>query len=318
VNKFFAPGTEFSLIEKMFGDDRFRRDGRGLGDDTFLFEPKPGVLWAVTSDASSEGVHYRLDWATPEKALRKALLANLSDINAMGGRSRHAFLNLGARSEWESVTFEKLGAVLRELEKERRFEVSGGDTIRTTDTSFFSFTVLGEVEGLPLLRSNCQPDHRVYVSGYLGGSAAGLRLLQKGERGVLTDLHLSPEPPLELGPFLGGLNKQVAAIDISDGLSSELWHLSRQSRCGLRVDWEKLPVHPELGTWDNKKEARDFVLNGGEEYQLLFSGDFSSDELSRMRMITPVAEIGIVEKGEGVFLTENGKTSPLTAGGFSH
>ena len=99
MNRFFAPGGEFHLIEKMFPAARFARDGQGLGDDAFLFEAAPGRTWAVTADASAEGVHYRLDWASPGRALGKALVANLSDINAMGGRAQHLTIGLAAPAD---------------------------------------------------------------------------------------------------------------------------------------------------------------------------------------------------------------------------
>jgi thiamine-monophosphate kinase len=325
MNRFFASGREFSLIEKMFGTDHFRSDARGLGDDAFLFEPHPGSKWVITTDASVEGVHFRLDWTSPERALRKALLANLSDVNAMGGRSRHVFLTLGARRDWGDEVFTNLGRALQDMENEFAFRISGGDTLCASGPCFFALAVMGEVEGRPLLRSACRPGQRIYVSGTLGGSAAGLRILERGKspetsnksEHSLIDAHLNPNPPLELGPMLASFDKTTGGIDISDGLSSELWHLSRQSGCSLQIDWEKVPVHPVLAGC-NDESLRALVLNGGEEYQLLFTGDFSAEELTRLRALACVTEIGEITHGEGVFLTESGHTNPLSAGGFSH
>jgi thiamine-monophosphate kinase len=258
--------------------------------------------------------------------LRKSLLANLSDINAMGGRSRHAFFNLGARQEWGSEVFEALGVTLREMESRFDFRVSGGDTLRLSGPGFFTWTVLGEVRGRPLLRSACAPGHRIYVSGFLGGSAAGLSLLNSGSDAgslaepdrTLIEAHLDPAPPLGLGPVLAALDKPVGAIDISDGLSSELWHLERQSGCAFRVEWSKLPMHPALGAWGEPDAAKRFALDGGEEYQLLFTGDFSEGELESIRGVASITAIGEVEKGTGVFLTREGKTTELPSGGYSH
>jgi thiamine-monophosphate kinase len=320
MNRFFAPGGEFALIERMFAPDRFASDGRGLGDDAFVLDPT-GKITVITSDASAEGVHYRLDWTSPERALRKALIANLSDINAMGGRSRHVFFNLGARREWSPGVYDDLGAALRAMEEAYGFRVSGGDTVKLPDTSFFSFTVTGEVEGRPLLRSACRPGHRVYVSGFLGGSAAGLAELALAPGGprheALVEAHLGPRAPLELGPLLASLGRDLAAIDISDGLSSELAHLARQSGCALAIDFEKLPAHPALAARP-ASERRDFLLHGGEEYQLLFTGDFSGEELARLAAVARITEIGAVAEGEGVTLRENGTEAPLEAKGWSH
>ena len=325
MNRFFAEGEEFALIERMFRPDHFSPNAKGLGDDAFLFEPKAGSKWVITTDSSVEGVHYRLDWTSPARALRKALLASLSDINAMGGVSRHAFFNLGARPDWGKAEFETFGHILRELEEAHGFRISGGNTVRTSGPGFFAFTVMGEIEGTPLLRSACVPGHRIYMSGTLGCSSAGLSLLKEGKteetaNGFDSELiraHFDPAPPIKLGPYLASLGKPIGAIDISDGLSSELWHLSRQSGCSLRIQWDKLPKHPSLGvlTWD---EIRRFVLFGGEEYQLLFTGVFSNEELRQMSVFTPISEIGAVEEGNGVFLEEGGGYQALTSGGYSH
>jgi len=330
MNRFFAPGREFSLIERMFSPAHFSPDGQGLGDDAFVWRlpghPNPLV---VTTDASAEGVHFRLDWTSPAQALRKALMANLSDVNAMGGRSRHVFFNLGARRDWPTETFDALGAALRAMEAEFGFTVSGGDTLKA-DSAFFSFTVIGEVEGRPLLRSACRPGHRVYVSGALGGSAAGLAALldhagsltpEPPGREALIGSHLNPLAPLALGPALASLSqstgKPVAAIDLSDGLSSELAHLARQSGCALSIRAESLPAHPALAS-RSLESVRDFVLNGGEEYQLLFTGDFSDPELARLRALAPVTDIGLVREGEGVWIEQGGEEVKLQAKGWVH
>ena len=329
-NRFFAPGTEFARIERMFGPDHLARDGRGLGDDGFVWQPAPGSAWVAASDASVEGVHYRLDWVTPARALRKAFLSNLSDLNAMGARTRFALFNLGAHCDWDTAVYESLGATLLDLETRHGFRISGGDTTTVIGSGFFSITVLGTVEGRPLLRSAAQVGDRLYATGSFGGSAAGLELLRAGSAAggavsqdtfdSLVNAHLDPAPPLDLGPLLAKLcrsDRPLAAIDVSDGLSSELWHLARQSGCALHLDFEKIPAHPSLSAL-SPEARRAHLLHGGEEYQLLFTGSFTDAELARLRAIAPVTEIGSVEDGEGVFLREGGETRPLQSGGFEH
>jgi thiamine-monophosphate kinase len=325
----FAPGAEFSLIESLFDASHFSRDGSGIGDDGYLLQAG-GETWAVSTDTSVEGVHYRLDWTSPEAALEKALLSNLSDINAMGGRTSLAFLNLGALKSWDPDRIRALGRTLAALEARHGFRVAGGDTVRKESGSFFTFTVLGRVEGAPLLRANARPGHRIYVSGALGRSAGGLACLSAigsgaGETAGLEPFvraHLRPEPPLGLGPALAAYARPAAAIDISDGLSSELWHLSRQSRCRLTVEWGKLPYDAGQDGIPGGGEWKDRVLHGGEDYQLLFTGDFSEAELSvlsRAAGADGIHEIGRVASGEGVgILDENGTERELQAAGWSH
>ena len=193
--------------------------------------------------------------------------------------------------------------------------------------------MLGPLRGRPLLRGNARPGHGLYVSGTLGGSAAGLALLESGrKRGSAPGLegllrrHLRPDPPLDLGPFLSALPGPVAAIDLSDGLSSELWHLSRQSGCRLAVEWGKLPYERELGevaallgAADAPLRRREWILHGGEEYQLLFTGEFGAADLEGMAASARITRIGTVEAGSGVFLREeDGSESALPAGGWSH
>ncbi|HKP94501.1 MAG TPA: thiamine-phosphate kinase [Fibrobacteria bacterium] len=329
MNRHFAAGGEFSLIESLFDASHFARDGEGLGDDGYLLKCG-GETWAVSTDSSVEGIHYRLDWTSPEAALEKALLSNLSDINAMGGRTSLAFLNLGALASWDGEPVLRLGRALSALEKRFGFKVAGGDTVRKDRESFFTFTVMGRVAGKPLLRSNARPGHRIYVSGVLGRSAAGLAALsalgapagfaqaEKAREPFLT-AHLRPEPPLDLGPAIAACANPAAAIDISDGLSSELWHLSRQSACRLTVEWSKLPYDAGLDRQPGGEGWKDWVLNGGEEYQLLFTGDFSEAELAGLSRRAEVREIGRVGAGEGVGIVyENGTEEELQAAGWSH
>jgi thiamine-monophosphate kinase len=341
-NRHFAPGREFSLIESLFattgatggkGDAaRFPPDATGIGDDACLIRAG-GETLAATTDASVEGVHYRLDWASPAEALEKCLLSNLSDLNAMGARASHALLTLGVPAAWGEEEFARLGKALQGLEAARGFRVTGGDTVRQPSGSFFSFTLIGPLRGRPLLRGNARPGHGIYVSGTLGGSAAGLRLLETGRKPgsapgleALLRRHLRPDPPLGLGPFLASLPGPVSAIDLSDGLSSELWHLSRQSGCRLVVEWGKLPYEKELGeaaallgAAEAPLRRRDWVLHGGEEYQLLFTGEFGDADLAGMAPFARVTRIGTVRAGTGVaLLEEDGAEADLPAGGWSH
>jgi thiamine-monophosphate kinase len=258
-----------------------------------------------------EGIHFDLSFVSPSEAFEKALLANLSDINAMGGFTDKVFLNLCALKSWGLVDAKELGKTIRRLEDDYGFRICGGDTVRKENDCFFSFTVLGEVKGQPLLRSRACPGDKIYVSGCLGASAAGLFLFQQGMRlgqvdkkwEPLLKAHTHPQPPLALGPALSAF-KRVAAIDISDGLSSELWHLSKQSNCRLLIYADKLPAHSALSLAGDAKQCQDWVLHGGEEYQLLFTGTFSPEEISQLHAFALITEIGAVQEGSGVYICE--------------
>jgi thiamine-monophosphate kinase len=131
--------------------------------------------------------------------------------------------------------------------------------------------------------------------------------------------HDRPSPPLGLGPALAALPGPVAAIDLSDGLSSELAHLARQSGCRLTVEWGKLPYAGGLDRLPGGGNLREWVLHGGEEYQLLFTGDFAPEELSRLAAHADIREIGFARAGEGVGLADgSGTERDLEAAGWSH
>ena len=223
----------------------------------------------------------------------------------------------------------RLRDTLQKLESRHGFRLVGGDTVTKESESFFIFTVLGRIQGNPLLRSNARPGQRIYASGRLGDSAAGLALFKQGLHSAENEAwsrffhaHLTPAPPLNLGPCLSKLAGPVAAIDISDGLSSELWHLSRQSGCRMLIEWSKLDYDGDLVHLPGGEAWQDWVLHGGEGYQLLFTGEFMEADLGRIRMepgCEGVREIGRVEEGQGVvILDESGTIKELVAKGWSH
>jgi thiamine-monophosphate kinase len=333
--RFFSKGTEFELLEALYERSRFSRNGEGPGDDAFILRDGK-KKWVISSDVSVEKIHFNLQWCSLETALEKAVLSNLSDINAMGGKCSLLFFNLGAAGDWGKSEFQGMRKALKKMETRHGFHIRGGDLVRKENECFFSFTAIGELKGRPLLRSNARPGHRIYVTGELGSSEAGMKALTRTKNlykksANLKDplfkkcveyyksCHHQPNVPLSLGPVLSCMKMPVAAIDISDGLSSELWHLSKQSRSKLIVEWKKLPYHPELRMIFQEKIWTHAVLHGGEEFQLLFTGNFSSAQLKRINKVVKTREIGRVETGNGVLIEDmQGRLNPLPAEGWSH
>ncbi len=360
MNQFLANGKEFALIEKLFDPSHFSKTGRGLGDDAYLLD-LGGETLAISTDSSVENVHFNLHWCSIAEALEKALLSNLSDINAMGAKTEWVFFNLGAKKNWTDEEYEPIATTLARLEKDYGFRIVGGDTVKVPKEAdcFFTFTVIGKISGQSLLRSQAKPGHKIYVSGELGRSAAGLSLFQKGKRIVqaggqsqslsqsqslrqgqggnrdqlenfFLSAHLLPRPPLLLGPALAQIPSPIAALDISDGLSSELGHLSRQSDCRMVVEWSKLPYSDQLPLLVEDDSWMNWVLSGGEDYLLLFTGNFSDSELKGLQMKNGISdlgmengksifEIGSVMEGEGVgLIDELGQEKELIPQGWSH
>ena len=303
---------EFQFIKKLLerqttGGAKFANPELrlGVGDDCAQLD-----RWLISTDMSVENVHFRLDWSSPEQAVEKTVLSNLSDLNAMGSEVRYALLGLCLSKQWDAKTCERVGLAFAESLERHGVEMIGGDTVRGA-VGCFSLTVFGDApEGKPpLLRSAAVPGDYIYVSGMLGASAAGLHILleQPSDRDkwpVLVNAHLVPEPPLGLGRQALQYGAARAAIDISDGLSSELHHIAVQSSVCMAIEECKVPVHPDVLSYCrlHNLDSRSFWMNGGEEYQLIFTSSREPSLLVLPKGSFPVRCIGRVEQGHGVKL----------------
>lgn len=245
---------------------------------------------------------------------RKSLAVNLSDLAAMGAQPRYAVVALGLPG-WVNVNM--LTDALAEAAREHEIEIVGGDLSRA-DKLIIAITAIGEAKQ-PLLRSGARAGDRLYVSRPLGGAAAGLAFLGK----PLDDMpyalrefaqsavqrQIDPEPEVELGMKLVGI--ATSCIDISDGLSTDLGHLCDASNVGAEVTRERIPVFP--GLIESGLNVRDAVLNGGEEYALLFTSRLRESEIST-RVGRPVYGIGRMVEERGVRIDGE----PLPPRGWDH
>ncbi len=320
----FPPLGEFQLIEKILARNVPAAEGVPehrfwipAGDDAAAFDG-----WLATKDISVENTHFRLDWSTPEQVVRKAVVSNVSDISAMGGVPRLALLGLCLNRNWSKDIQNRIAESFSREFAKRNIAILGGDTV-LGDTGLFSVTLLGS-SGRALRRNAAVPGDYVYLTGNIGRSRAGLWLLEQGRRQAFPELvkfHLSPEVHEGMGEWLSKYGKARACIDISDGLSSELHHLALSSGVRLEIEEEKIPIAPEVRDFLEKEgfSAFDFVLNSGEEYQLLFTNPLSESILCEMQNSFPVTCIGTVREGSGVLLRKrNGITQKLEAKAWSH
>lgn len=271
----------------------------------------------ITNDVLVENVDFTRD--IPLRLIaRKSLVVNLSDIAAMGARPQYALVAIGSPDNTMAATLiEELATAARE----RDVEIIGGDLSRA-DHLFISVTMIGEA-AQPILRSGARPGDRIYLSRPIGGSAAGLSLLQRAtepadyaEREFLESAkrrHLEPEAEVALGLALAGI--ATSCIDVSDGLSTDLHHLCDASNVGASIDGDRIPVFPDLPRYGPRLgiNVGDAVMHGGEEYALLFTSALRESELSQ-RAGRPVYAIGRITKEQGVLV--NGK--PLEPRGFDH
>jgi thiamine-monophosphate kinase len=271
----------------------------------------------ITNDVLFENVDFTRD--TPLRLVaRKSLTINLSDIGAMGGRPQYAIVAIGSPDEAVAATLiEELAVAAREQD----VEIIGGDLSRAAEI-FLSITMIGEAAN-PILRSGARRGDRIYLSRPIGGSAAGLTLLQRktvstsyAEREFIESAirrHLEPEAEVALGVKLVGI--ATSCIDVSDGLSTDLHHLCDASNVGAAIERQRIPVFADLQRFGPQLgiNVRDAVLHGGEEYALLFTSSMRESELSS-RVGRPVYAIGRIVEERGVRIDGE----PLPPGGFDH
>jgi thiamine-monophosphate kinase len=321
---------EFGLLRRLGLYDRaFPSGWVGPGDDAACV-PAPACSLVLTSDLLVEGVHFRSTTTSARDLGYKAVAVNVSDVAAMGGRPLAFLVALAAPAETPVGWVEELYGGMAEAEQAFGCRLVGGDT-SGGPTRVLSLTVLGEASDRgAVTRGGARPGDDVYVSGTLGDSALGLRLLEAGcvartapER-FLASRHLRPSPRLALGAALGASGIARAMIDVSDGLLQDLGHVARASECGAEVWTERLPVSPELVAAAAAGETSpvDLALAGGEDYELLFTAKpFRRREVFRVAegAGTRVRRIGRLVEGVGVQVLARGQPAALRdRGGFDH
>lgn len=300
---------------------------RGIGEDCAVISfDKTYVL--VTTDALVESVHFSLNYTTPYLLGKKSVAVNLSDIAAMGGRPRYAFLTLAAP---EQLTVSFLKQFFRGMNYWcRRFNLflAGGDTVHSPLGLVLNITIIGQGQkDRTVFRSGAGEGDLIFTSGCLGDSAAGLELLQRGYNkngpyGRLVKAHLDPVPQLPLAQYISQNHLASAMIDLSDGLASDLAHIGEESGLGAEIYADRIPISPSSRKFAEISGASStaWALTGGEDYGLLFT--VSAKNAEKMKQIpktlpTPFF-LGRMIKERGVFLIENGKRKDIAYKGFSH
>lgn len=299
-----------------------------VGDDCAVLHKSDRMDLLITSDMLVEDIDFRLEWTTPEFLGHKALAVSLSDIAAMGGEPKFAMLSIGVSEKlWKTDFVDRLYEGLHELAVKSGVELIGGDVSRSPDKLVIDSTVLGEVpKGKAVLRSGARPGDAIFVTGYLGGAAAGLKLLENGER-YSTNLaepirhllirQLQPIPQVHTGTLLQDIQLPTAILDISDGLSSDLTHLVIASGVGARIYADRLPVDPAIaGVRAISADPLDLALNGGEDFELLFT---TGQDKIPIALDLGFHHIGEVTKQVGIieFVGDN-KVSRLEPKGYRH
>lgn len=294
-----------AIRQAVAGDSRVRV---GIGDDTAVLAPIVGEL-LVTVDMLLEGVHFDLSRATPFDVGGKAMRVNLSDIAAMAGEPLAAVVAVGIPSAAPNELPGELFRGLKAVADEFQVTLVGGDTNTSISGLVISVTVLGTPTGRgPLLRSGARPEDAICVTGRLGYS-------------LETGRHLRFTPRVREARTLHARYKIHAMMDISDGLASDLFHMTHESDCGAVIDADQLPIHS--ATRADSRSPLDHALNDGEDFELLFT--LTEDEAERLLREQPLADpevrvtrIGTITAEKRVLLRDGATLAELPRGGFQH
>jgi thiamine-monophosphate kinase len=300
---------EKQLIRAIRDEFRVRHPGLtlGIGDDAAVIKVR-GANLVITKDLLVEDVHFILRHHPPKLLGRKSLNVNLSDLAAMGAIPKYALLGLGLPKRSETKWIREFFGGFKSAAKYFGVSLIGGDVTRAQKV-LVSVTLLGEAKNI-IRRDGAKPGDLLFVSGPLGEAREGLLLLKRGIRfgkgrkqDRMLKAFLDPNPQIELGMALARHKLASAMIDISDGLSVDLSHVCEESGCGAEIHWDKIPVSQELKAL--QKRAYEFALNGGEDYQLLFSvPEEKMEALSRLQKKFSLIAIGRMIGQEGIFLVD--------------
>lgn len=298
----------------------------GIGDDAAAWRGDLSIQLA-TSDTLIQDIHFYLDFTSWEDLGWKSMAVNLSDIAAMGGLPRYALVSLSLpdSTEIDSVTGLYRGMI--ELVNEYDTIIVGGN-LSFAPQVLINLTVLGcsNTESKSILtRSAARIGDKIAVTGHLGASAAGLKMLKENIKldsqttMILKQAFLRPNPRIQEGRILVE-NGVRCAIDISDGLVADLGHICKASRICARINTSLVPVHSEV-TNNFGKGALGLALSGGEDYELLFTAPVEIINNVKDTLSCPVTIIGDITDGNpGEVLVEddNGQRFSLESSGWKH
>lgn len=328
---------EFGLIKHLTKDIESLNESTvyGIGDDAAILDhgEKESL---VTSDLLVEGIHFNLIY-TPLKHLGyKSIVVNLSDIYAMNGKPEQVVVSIAVSSKFTVEALDQLYDGMKEACKQHNVDLVGGDTTSSLTGLVISVTAIGSVEkGKAVKRNSAKETDLVCVSGDLGGAYLGLQILEREKEIFVNDpkiqpklekyeyvlkRQLKPEARKDIVSLLADHDvKPSAMIDISDGLSSEILHICDQSGLGCRLYQEKIPIRYEsrITAEEMHLDAMIAAMNGGEDYELLFTVPVSEHE--KLTIIPGVSIIGhMTGKETGAFLVpENGQEVQIDAQGWN-
>lgn len=329
---------EFGLIDRLTaGLPRHNESTeKAVGDDAAIIRPLPDTDTLVTTDLLLENVHFDLTYVPLKHLGYKSAVVNFSDVYAMGGTPRQITVSLGISRRFTVEHMEDLYAGIRLACEVYGVDIVGGDTSASNQGLVISITCIGDVPcGEAIRRDGARDTDLVCVSGDLGAAYMGLQLLERekvaskgqenfepdfGGKEYLIERQLKPEARKDI---IAGLREKgirpTAMMDISDGLSSELLHICHDSHCGCRVYEDRIPIDYQTAVMAEELNMNlvTAALNGGEDYELLFTVPLADHE--KVEHMAGVKVIGYITKEDlgCALVTRDGAEIPLKAQGWN-
>ncbi|MDT0294548.1 thiamine-phosphate kinase [Mesonia ostreae] len=328
---------EFGLIDHLtrFVEIYQPSTLKGIGDDAAVINHKDEAT-VVTTDMLVEGVHFDLAYMPLKHLGYKAVMVNLSDVYAMNAEATQITVSIAASNRFPVEALEELYAGITLAAKTYKIDVIGGDTTSSTSGLVISITALGKVNPEKITsRDGAKPNDLLVVTGDLGAAYMGLQVLEREKQvfkvnpnaqpdlepySYLVERQLKPEARKDIPGLLAALEVQpTSMIDISDGLSSEVIHLCKSSKVGANIFEEKIPLDPAVISVceEFNIDSTTIALNGGEDYELLFTVDQKDfDKIKANPNLTVVGHI--TEEREGMHLVTRGNQKiPIKAQGWN-
>ena len=328
---------EFGLIDRLTEGFEIHNPStlKGVGDDAAVMDFK-NKKTVVSTDLLIEGVHFDLSYVPLKHLGYKSVVVNVSDIYAMNATATQITVSIAVSNRFPLEALEEFYAGIRLACEHYKVDLVGGDTTSSTRGLIISVTAIGEAEASDLVyRNGAQPNDLVVLTGDIGGAYMGLQILER-EKAVfqvnpnsqpdiemysyILERQLKPEARKDIPPLLKQLGvKPTAMMDVSDGLSSELLHICKQSGVGCRLYEDKIPLDPQvISTCEEfNLDSTTIALSGGEDYELLFT--IAQADYDKIKGNPNFSVIGyITDKSEGVNLvTRAGQFIPIIAKGWN-
>ncbi|MGI8543960.1 MAG: thiamine-phosphate kinase [Aridibacter sp.] len=323
--------SEFEFINNL----KNRYGLNKIGDDAAVLSKDSKTDLVISADMLVEEIDFRLDWSKPFYIGSKCLTVSISDIFAMGAKPTFSLISIGIPPQlWDTDFVDEFYKGYFSIANKYNVELVGGDVSKTPDKLVFDSIVMGEVaKGKAILRSTAKVGDLIFVMGELGGASAGLKILENGirydnsakswqRRLFQKQLHPFPKNSKNLTEFA------TSMIDLSDGLSSDLNHICKASKVGAKIYADKIPIHTKLRHLSNENikkflsenlDILDFVLHGGEDFELLFTirpSDLKKFEKKISGNITHIGEI--TGDTENIEIIRDGKSEILQPKGYQH